>query len=336
MAKTLVLGASGFLGSHVTTQLVDDGRDVRILLRKTSDTQATDHLDIERCYGDVNDIESLKQAMNGCDSIFYCAVDTRAWLRDTSPLYRVNVDGLYNAMDAALEVEVKHFVFSSSFVTVGLNSGGVSDETDVFNWWEQAPDYIRCLVTAEKRFLEYSKDHDFPGVACCIGNTYGSGDFAPTPHRQMVLDAAKGNMPFYWNGGGPSVGIIAAARAMILAEKNGHIGERYVIAERWLSFQELFSLAATAAGVAPPKRCLPKFMVYVVAGIAEIVTRFQGKENPMNLASIKCSSMINDINTDKAKNELGWQPRPIEESIKEAVAFYLNHRQSCNSKTRSS
>ena len=93
--KTLVVGASGFLGSHVTKQLVAAGRDVRVFMRKTSDSRATDKLDIERCYGDVLDIDSLKAAMAGCQTIFYCVVDTRAWLRDTAPLFRVNVDGGY-------------------------------------------------------------------------------------------------------------------------------------------------------------------------------------------------------------------------------------------------
>jgi dihydroflavonol-4-reductase len=325
--KTLVLGASGFLGSHVTKLLVAAGRDVRILVRKSSNTQATDHLEIERHIGDVSDTQSLKRAMNNCSNIFYCVVDTRAWLRDTTPLYKVNVDGLYNAMDAAQATGVKRFVFTSSFVTVGLTPDGVSDETDKFNWWEQAPEYIRCRVTAEKRFLEYCKDHNFPGIACCVGNTYGPGDYAPTPHGKMVLDSAKGKMPFYWHGGGPSVGIVDAAKALILAEKKGVIGERYVIAERWLSFQELFTLSAKAANVSPPKICLPIFMLYLLAGVADVVTRLQNKENRMSVASIKCSNRVNDIDTSKTKAVLGWKPAPIEDSIKEAVNFYLDPRQ---------
>ena len=323
LGKALVLGASGFLGSHVCKQLVAAGRRVRIMVRKTSDTQATDSLDIERCYGNVNDIDSLKQAMRGCDSIFYCVVDTRAWLRDPAPLYKVNVDGLYNAMDAALDTNVKRFIFTSSIVTIGLNPGGVSDESNTFNWWASAPEYVRCRVTAEKRFLEYCQDKALPGIACCVGNTYGKEDFSPTPHGGLVLNAAKGKMPFYWRGGGPSVGITDAARALILAEKNGCIGERYAITERWLNYQELFTLAAKASGTPPPKHCLPTFMLYVMGGINEVMTRLQGKENPMNSASIKCSNKMNDIDSRKARDELKWQPRPIEKSIEEAVEFYL-------------
>ena len=72
-------------------------------MRPSSDTSATDHLDIERFYGDVLDIDSLRAAMKGCEHVYHCVVDTRAWLRDPAPLYRVNIDGLVNSMDAALE-----------------------------------------------------------------------------------------------------------------------------------------------------------------------------------------------------------------------------------------
>ena len=320
--KVLVLGASGFLGSHVTKELVKQGRDVRILVRKTSDTRSTDHLDVERCIGDVMDKASMQAAMEGCSSIFYCVVDTRAWLRDTAPLYRVNVDGLTNAMDAALEAGIEKFVFTSSFVTIGLSASGVSTEKDVFNWADTAPDYILCRVKAEERLMEYVRDKGLPAVACCVGNTYGPEDFAPTPHGKLVKDVASGQMPFFWEGGGPSVGIADAARALLLAEEHGRVGERYAIAERWVSFEELFEISAKVAGIKPPKLKLPIFVLYMMAGINEVITRIMGRENMMSVSSIKCSNKMNDVDCSKAKTELQWQPEPIEASVKQAVAFY--------------
>ena len=97
----LVIGASGFVGSHVTRQLVEDGKDVRVMLRKTSSTKAFDDLDVERHYGDVSDDEALRAAMADCDDVFYCVVDTRFWLRDPAPLFRTNVEGLRHVLDAA-------------------------------------------------------------------------------------------------------------------------------------------------------------------------------------------------------------------------------------------
>lgn len=322
MSKALVMGASGFLGSHIAKELVAQGRDVRLFMRKSSDSRATDELDVERCYGDVTDKDSLLSAMDGCDSIFYCIVDTRAWLRDSAPLFRTNVDGLVHTMDAALEANIKRFVFTSSFVTVGLSDSGVSDESIEFNWWDEAPDYMHCRVTAENKLLEYCRDKNLPGIACCVGNTFGTGDFAPTPHGKLVLDASIGKMPFYWQGGGPTVGIRDAAQAMILAEQKGRVGERYLISERWVSYQELFTLAAKAGGKKPPAVKLPQIVLYSMAAIIDFVCGLLGRENRMSVDSIKCASKVNDVDASKARKELGWQPRAIEDSIVEAVSFY--------------
>ncbi len=323
MGKTLVLGASGFLGSHVTKKLCAQGRDVRILVRSSSNTAATDHLKLERCCGDVLDIGSLRQAFEGCSSVFYCVVDTRAWLQDPAPLYAVNVDGLRNAMDIALESGVQRFVFTSTFGTIGRRKDGPSSEADPFNWWEQAPEYIRCRVVAENLFMEYCSDKGLPGIACCIGNTYGPEDLGPTPHGNLVKDAALGKMPFYWDGGGPSLGIADAAEGMLLAEQKGRIGERYAFAERWVSFKELFGLAARAAGQKPPALKIPIALLYLSAFLTELVCKLLGKESNLTVSSIKCSRLLPNIDPGKAKTELGWQPNPIETSVQQAVDYYL-------------
>jgi dihydroflavonol-4-reductase len=324
MSKTLVLGASGFLGSHVTKILCKEGRDVRVLVRQTSNTEAIDELPLERMHGDVLDSASLKRAMQGCDSVFYCVVDTRAWLRDPSPLYRVNVDGLRNGMDAALEVGITKFVFTSTFGTIGRREDGPSSETDAFNWWDDAPEYIRCRVIAENLFIEYCREKNLPGVACCIGNTYGPDDVGPTPHGELVKNVALGRMPLFWDGGGPSLGIEDAAKGMILAEKKGRVGERYAFAERWLTFRELFSLAARAAGVKPPAVRLPIAVLYTAAFLSELISRLTRRESKITVSSIKCSRLLPDIDCSKAKTELGWTPVPIEQSIQQAVDYYMN------------
>ena len=322
MSKALVMGASGFLGSHVVKELVAAGRDARIMVRSSSDTRAIDHLDVERVIGDITDENAMAAAMEGCSSVFYCIVDTRAWLRDPAPLYKTNVEGLGRAMDVALAAGIKRFVFTSTYGTIGINASGVSTEEDEFNWWDKAPDYIRCRVEAEKLFMEYCRDRGLPGVACCVGNTYGADDYAPTPHGKLVKDVARGRMAFYWDGGGPVVGIRDAAKALLLAEHKGVIGERYIIAERWVDYRELFACAAKAAGVEPPKLRLPLFILYTMAGIADFVSFLTRKDNNLSVASIRCSTMLPNVDSSKARNELGWVPEPIEKSIEEAVNFY--------------
>lgn len=324
MSKVLVMGASGFLGSHVVKQLVAAGRDVRIMVRAGSDTRAIDHLSLERVTGDLGDRESLGAAMAGCETVYYCIVDTRAWLRDPAPLYATNVDGLRTVLDIALGYPLQRFVFTSTYATIGLNPSGVSTETDAFNWWDKAPHYVKCRVQAEDMFLEYCRDRDLPGVVCCVGNTYGGDDVVPTPHGAMVKNVALGKMPYYWKGGGPCVGIRDAARAMLLAETRGRAGERYIVAERWLDYQELFAIAAKAAGVAPPRRKIPLPVLYTMAGIADLSAFFTRRDNRFSIASLRCSTLLPDVDSAKARRELGWQPAPVEREVAEAVAYYLS------------
>src|ERR1700712_2385301 len=134
-AMKLVIGASGFLGSHVTRQLVVRGERVRVLLRRTSSTVAIDDLDVERQYGDVFDDVALRVAMTDCDVVYYCVVDTRAWLRDPAPLFRTNVEGLRHVLDAAAAADLRRFVFTSTIGTIALSEDGRPvTEDEPFNW----------------------------------------------------------------------------------------------------------------------------------------------------------------------------------------------------------
>lgn len=324
MAKALVMGASGFLGSHVVRELVAAGQEVRIMVRASSDTRAIDHLPVERVVAELSDREAIGAALRGCDSVFYCIVDTRAWLRDPAPLYATNVDSLRSVLEIALEYPLKRFVFTSSYATIGLNPSGVSSEVDTFNWWDKAPDYVKCRVEAEDMFLQFCRDRGLPGVACCVGNTYGADDVAPTPHGKMVKDVALGYMKFYWDGGGPCVGIRDAARALLLAQSRGAAGERYIVAERWVDYRELFALAAECAGVAAPQKKIPLAMLYAMARVADAVSFVTRRDSRFSVASLRCSTLLPNVDSAKARRDLAWQPEPIEKSIAEAVDYYLS------------
>ena len=173
--KKLVIGASGFLGSHVARQLVAAGEDVRIMLRRTSSTAGIDDLELERCYGDVFDDAALGAAMAGCDVVYYCVVDARMWLRDPAPLFRTNVEGLRHVLDAALAADLKRFVYTSTVGTLAISDGKPVTEEDPHNW-DQGGAYIEARRAGEDLLLSYAQDKGLPGVAMCISTTYGPGD----------------------------------------------------------------------------------------------------------------------------------------------------------------
>ncbi len=146
----LVIGANGYLGSHVTRQLVADGEEVRAMVRATANTRAIDDLELTRFHGDVFDTATLREAMDGVDDVYYCVVDTRAWLRDPSPLFRTNVEGLRNVLDVAVkEPDLHRFIFTSTYATVGRRHGHVATEDDVIVGSRGLSTYVQSRVQAE-------------------------------------------------------------------------------------------------------------------------------------------------------------------------------------------
>ena len=151
----LVIGANGFLGSHVTRQLVADGNEVRAMVRPTANTRAIDDLQVTRFEGDVFDTDTLREAMDGVDDVYHCVVDARAWLRDPSPLFRTNVEGLRNVLDVAVkQPDLHRFIFTSTYATVGRRHGHVATEDDVIGSRGLTP-YVQSRVQAENLVMQY-------------------------------------------------------------------------------------------------------------------------------------------------------------------------------------
>lgn len=240
----LVAGASGFVGSHTARLLVQRGRKVRVLLRKSSNQEALKGLPVEIVYGDVLEPASLKAAMQGCSSVFYSVVDPRFWLTDQTPIYRNNVEGLVNAMEAALACRVERFIFTSSMGTLGVNPNGPVSEDIAFNWLDRAPPYIRARLEAETQFLAYCHEKGLPGVALCVANTYGPDDYQPTPHNGALWNVANGKTPVGVDVGQPIVDIRDVAEAAVAAETSGRLGERYIIANEYVRNRDFYAMAA--------------------------------------------------------------------------------------------
>jgi nucleoside-diphosphate-sugar epimerase len=321
--KKLVIGASGFLGSHVTRQLVAAGADVRVMLRRTSSTKGIDDLPVECCYGDVFDDDALRAAMTGCDVVYYCVVDARMWLRDPAPLFRTNVDGLRHVLDAALDADLQKFVYTSTTGSLAISDTRPVTEDDPQNW-DQGGAYIEARVAGENLLLSYARDRGLPAVAMCISTTYGPGDWAPTPHGSLIALVANGRFPFYLGYSAEVVGIEDAARGMLLAAERGRNGERYIISDRYMSIRELHRIAATAAGRRPPRIGIPMAVLRAGARVNDLTARLLRRDLPFAYAGIRMAELMSPLDHSKAERELGWKPEPAEDSIRKAAVFFAS------------
>ena len=323
----LVIGANGFLGSHVTRQLVAAGHDVRAMVREGATTIGIDDLATERFVGDIWDNDTLRAAMTGCDDVYYCVVDARGWLSDPAPLFHTNVEGTRNVLEVAKGVGLQRFIFTSTYATVDRRRGRTASETDVIPDESAITPYVRSRVQAENMVLNAARDGALPVVAMCVSTTYGAGDWGRTPHGAIIAGAAFGKLPFVLGGIElEAVGVDDAAAAMLLAAEHGRIGERYLISEKMISNAEVVRIAADAAGVPAPTRTLPLPTAYAMAALGTAKARLRGTDERLNLNALRLMRAEAPVDHSKAVRELGWQPRPVEESIAEAARFWVGLR----------
>lgn len=320
----LVMGASGFLGSHVTRQLVERGDRVRVWIRESSSTAGFDDLDVERRHGVLTDDEALREAMRDVDTVFYCIVDARAWLRDTAPLFRTNVEGLRRVLDAAVDVGVPKLVFCSSVVTIGVVEEGLATEDVTHNWAHLGGGYILSRLQAEELVLQYHREHGLPAVVLNVATTYGPRDHGPTPHGRLVAAAARGKLPIYVRDNAMEVvGIEDAATAFLLAEERGRPGERYIVSERFMTIRELLATAADEGQVAPPRWGLPMPLMRVLGVLGGLSARIRRKDSVVTPVSVRLMNIMSPMDHGKATRELGWEPRPTTDAVRAQARFFL-------------
>jgi dihydroflavonol-4-reductase len=320
------MGATGFVGSHVTRKLVERGDDVRVYVRKSSNTVAIDDLDVERCHGDLRDEDAMRSAMADRDVVFYCVVDTRFYLRDPSPLFETNVESLRRVLDIAVDAQLSRFVFCSTIGTIAIAEKGQSATEDMpFNWDGVGGAYIESRRQAEDMVLRYSRDQGLPAVAMCVSNPYGPRDWQP--HQGLMVKlAALGKMPVYVKDVSTEVvGIEDVAEAFVLAGERGRVGERYIISESFMPMRQMLETAAVAVGAKPPRLGVPLAMLYAVGAAMGAASRVLRRDLSMNTTGVRLLHIMSAADHSKATRELGWQPRPTAESIRRAAQFYVEH-----------
>jgi len=189
------------------------------------------------------------------------------------------------------------------------------------------PPYVRSRVQAEKLVLEYARERGLPAVAMCVSTTYGGTDWGRTPHGAIIAGAAFGKLPFVMSGIElEAVDVNDAARALILAADKGRPGERYLISDKMISNAEVARIAAAAAGVPAPAKSLSLPVTYALASMGTIKGRLKGTDEHMSLASLRLMRAEAPVDCTKARVELGWEPRPVEDAVRDAARFWVGLR----------
>jgi len=321
---TLVTGASGFVGAAVVRKLIERGeRGVRVLVRPTSDRRNLEGLAVEPVEGDLRDRASLAQALKGATALYHVAADYRLWTRNPDELYASNVEGSKAIIGAAAEAGVKRTVYTSSVAVLGINTDGTpSNEDTPVTVDDMIGHYKRSKYLAEEAVRALVAEHDLDIVIVNPSTPIGPRDVKPTPTGRIVLDAARGKLPAFVDTGLNVVHVDDVAEGHLLAYDKGVKGERYILGGHDMSLQAILTEVARLAGRKPPRVKLPHGAVMPVAAVSELWARAFGGEPLATRDGIKMARKKMYFSSDKAKTALGYAPRPAEEALKDAVAWF--------------
>ncbi len=325
--KTLITGASGFVGSAVLRQLIQAGHSVRALLRPKSNCLNIAGLPVEIVHGDLTQPHSLTAALTDCDALFHVAADYRLWVSRPDEMYDTNVTGTRNLMLAAARIGLKRIVYTSSVATLGIASdGNPADEKTPVTLDDMIGHYKRSKFLAEDEVRRLVHEDGLPAVIVNPSTPVGPRDIKPTPTGRVIVDAASGRIPAYVDTGLNLVHVDDVAVGHILAFEHGTVGKRYILGGQNMTLKEILTQAATLAGQPPPKVRLPHNLVLPIAYLAEAWARFtDGSEPLVTVDGVRLAKKQMFFTYERARRELGFNPRPVEEGFRDAVDWFLQN-----------
>jgi dihydroflavonol-4-reductase len=322
----LVTGANGFLGAAVVRALLAAGERVRAFVRAGSDRSNLAGLDVEIAEGDLTDRVSLDAAVRGCAGVYHVAADYRLWVTDPAPMYRTNVEGSVNVLDAAAAAGVPRVVYTSSVAVLGSHRDRTpADEETPVTAGEMIGHYKRSKFLAEQAVRARARELKLAVVTVNPSTPIGPGDVKPTPTGRILLDAAAGRMPAFVDTGLNLVDVDDCARGHLLAYAAGVPGERYILGGEDLTLRQILEIVAEKVGRRPATVRLPHWFVYPIAIAAEgwaLVTR---REPRVTLDGVRMSTKYMYFSSRKAERELGYRWRDPRLAIAAAVDWFKNN-----------
>lgn len=318
-----VTGATGFLGSHVARVLSEQGADLRVLVRPTSNLRNLEGLKAETATGDLRDPASLEKAISGCDTVFHVAADYRLWVTDPKEMYSSNVEGTRAILEAAGKNKIRNIVYTSSVATIGFTENGQpADEDSPVSLASMIGHYKRSKFMAEQIALDAGRN----GMRVVTVNPttpVGEQDVKPTPTGRIVLDFLKRKFPAYVETGLNLVDVRECARGHIAALEKGKSGERYILGGENLTLKQILDKLSAISHLPSPTVKLPYFVAYLAGAVDQIISgSILGREPRATIETVRMGKTRMWASSAKAERELGWKTLPVDDALARSVAWF--------------
>lgn len=326
--RAFVTGGSGFLGSAVVRALLDEGTEVRALVRPSSprtNLEGLEHRGCELVEGDLESPDSLSRAVEGCDEAYHCAALYTFSTREPALFDRANVAGSENVVRAASAAGVARIVHTSSVAAVEPLAGGLADERREVDPQRTPGPYKRSKVLAERAVLRLAREEGCPVVVVNPSAPVGPRDVKPTPTGRLLLDFLDGRMPATVDTGLNLVCVDACARGHLLAARRGRTGERYILGGENLTLLEILERLGAIAGLRAPRLRIPHAAAIAAAHASELLARLTGRPAGIPLEGARSARHRMWFDSGKARRELGFEAPPTDEALERAVRWFVDH-----------
>jgi dihydroflavonol-4-reductase len=323
VARTaLVTGANGFVGAHVVRALVARGTYTRAFVRDGADSRALDDVECEIVRGDLCDLESVERAVRGCDEVYHVGADYRLWVVDEAPMYAANVGGTRNLLEAARRANVSKIVHTSTVGALGIGPDKVGREDTRVTLEDMVGPYKRSKFLAEQLALEAARD-GLPVVIVNPSTPIGALDYKPTPTGRIILDFLNRRMPAFMETGLNLACVEDVAQGHLLAAARGRVGEKYILGGENLTLELMLQRLAALSGLPAVRVKIPYLVAFGFALGAEAVARTLTHRAPRaSLTEVRMARKKMFFDTAKARAELGYTARPVDEGLTRAIEFF--------------
>lgn len=316
--KVLVTGATGLIGNAVARKLAERGDAVRALVRDPARASGLLPAAVERFAGDILDPAALARAMDGSELVFHCAGMPEQWHADDAVFDRVNRQGTRNVLDAALAAGVRRAIYTSTMDVFGCPRGGTITERDV-DPNPRPTAYERSKQAAEQEADEV-RARGLDVVFCNPGAVYG-----PSPVHvalnSLFIQLLTGKMPMIPPGGVSLAYVDGVADAHLAAAEKGKNGERYLLADGFITIAELIQQIARAAGLPKIPKVAPEWLLKSVANASAPLARMFGFTPMIAPGQLTFLLWSAHIDASKAQRELGFNPTPAADGVARTVRF---------------
>jgi dihydroflavonol-4-reductase len=316
VARILLTGATGLIGSHVARLLAERGDEIRVTVRESSRLDGLAGLEVEKVRADILDRRAIRRALRGIERVFHVAGNASLAL-SRARTFTVNVEGTRIVLEEALRAGVERVVYTSSVAAIGpAPRGSTADETQVWDAGRYGIAYLDAKHEAEVEVLRLVA-RGLPAVTVNPAYVLGAGD----PGRSstvLVRRFLRRQIPAYVDGTLNIVAVEDVARGHLLADEIGQVGERYILGNRNYTLDRLFADLGRLSGVEPPAVKLPAAAAFALARAA---TLLPGAPVAVD-AELRAVALRWAFRNTKAKRELGWTTSPHEDCLEATIEWY--------------